>query len=108
VSFPQPHTVTILTRGTGTDSRGDEVNTFTESTVKGWMQQIMRPPEETVGDRDERVSRWLLYSTATPDLTALDRIRWNGKTFACDGQPNHLTTPRGYHHTEASLSLTEG
>lgn len=108
MSFPQPHTLTVLAAGTSTDSRGDEVLTFSESTVRGWIQQIRRPPEETLGDRDERVSRWTLLSTETPNLTALDRITWNEKAFQVDGQPDHLTTPRGYHHTEALLVLMEG
>lgn len=107
--IPQPHTVTILTRSAGTDSRGDEVDEFTSSTVSGWVQQITRPPEELFsGSRDERVSRYTFFSTYTPDLTALDRVVWNGKTYRCEGQPNHMWNPAGYHHTEAHLMLAEG
>lgn len=107
--FPQPHTVTIETAVPSTDARGDETHTFTSATtVRGWMQQTPRPPVESLGDRDVRTSKFTLFSTQTPDMTALDRVVWDGKTFVCDGQPNHLTTPRGYHHTEANLELVEG
>lgn len=104
--FPQPHTVTIRTAANGTDSRGDDTQTFTDTTVRGWIQQGGQ--SETLGDRDQRRSGWTLFSTETPGLSSTDRVTWNGKTFTCDGEPNHLWNAVAYHHTEAALSLVEG
>lgn len=105
-----PHLVTIVTPATGTDRRGDQTLSYasdaTRANVRGWMQQ--QGQSETTGDRDLRVSSWRLFSGSTPDLDALARIEWDGLTFEVVGKPNHLTSPRGYHHTEADLRLVEG
>lgn len=106
-----PHTVTVVEPTTGTDGRGDPVETFGSGVdVAAWMQQGLGPrgSSETLGDRDVQDSRWTMYSTSTPTMTGLARITWNGQTYTVQGQPNHLTTRDGYHHTEANLRLVEG
>lgn len=105
-----PDTVTVVTPATGADRRGDAILSYgsdaTRVAVRGWMQQ--QGQSETTGDRDLRVSSWRLFSDSTPGLDALARIEWDGRTFEVVGQPNHLASPRGYHHTEADLRLVEG
>lgn len=105
-----PHTVILVTPATTTDRRGDSSLDYgvsaSRASVPGWMQE--QQASETVDDRDVRVSTWRLFSTATPTLNALQRVEWNGSTFEVVGRPNHLSTPRGYHHTEAELRLAEG
>lgn len=106
----QPHAVTVVTPAVVTDRRQSQSLSYgddaTRVTVSGFMQQ--KSASESLGDRDERVSGWALFSTSTPTLTALDHIEWNGDVFLVAGQPDHLWNSRTYSHTEADLKLVEG
>lgn len=105
-----PHTVTIVTPTITEDRTGDTVLdygvTATRRTVQGWVQQTAASEEHS--DRDKRSTSFTFHSDATPSMTALDRAEWDAKTFLVDGEPNHLDSPNGYHHTEARLLRIEG
>jgi hypothetical protein len=54
--------------------------------------------ENTVG-RDTIVSRWQLFAPADADLTATDRVEFNGDTYEVDGEVQRWDFPPLSHLT---------
>lgn len=111
-----PHTVIKVTPAETEDARGDTELEYGETAdrvdIDGWMQQPGQAftDREDEGDLDVRRSAWVLFCE-DPTITAQDRVEWEGKPgvqFRVDGEPDHLYLASGaYHHTEATLALTE-
>lgn len=105
-----PHLLTLVTpvetKDRREDSRLDYGVTATRVDRHGWMQQTAAT--ETITSRDQRTTRFTLFSDDLADMTALHRIEWNGRTFQVDGEPSHLDDLSGYHHTEADLLEVTG
>jgi hypothetical protein len=106
-----PHLVTTVEPAVVTDRRNDTTLDYGDDAtrvmdVPAWMQQTTQT--ETYTGRDERVTRYTLFTASTPTMTALARIEWQGDTYRVDGKPNHLDNPNGYHHSEIPLILVEG
>lgn len=103
------HEVTILRPATVEDRYGDQVKTLTGA--RRWSSLARVVQTSRVEDRDGREARvtdWLCYLPASTDITALDRIVWNGLTFEVRGVPNRAPDRRSEHHVECDLELVEG
>lgn len=64
-----------------------------ETTVRAGVQPNVG--SETTGDRDQVASGIRVWLPAGTDVTVVDRIRWDGKTFEVDGEPLPWRPPRG-------------
>lgn len=113
------HEVTILRPATTTDRYGDQVATLTGA--RRWTsparvvqtdraenstgRRVLTAQHET---RQARITDWLCYLPAGTDVTALDRIVWNGLTFEVRGVPNRAPDRRSEHHVECDLTRVDG
>lgn len=114
-----PHRVKILHPALVTDRYGDQIADWAgDGTnlvgVPAWMQQRTSTETPTSG-RDAVVTSWVVFlplafgplSTAV-EISAGDRIEYQGETFEVTGDPLTATTPRGAHHLEAQLQIVRG
>lgn len=56
--------------------------------------------EEIEGDRDTRISRYLMMVLSSVDLTGLDRVEWRGRSFEVVGEPREFVLRGTAHHKE--------
>lgn len=83
-----PHTVTVVKPGEKPDDYGpgsspDWDNT-TDADVPGCSVQPA-PADEFTVDRDTFLTRYVAYCPPSIDVSATDRIRWQGQTYDIDG-----------------------
>lgn len=110
-----PHSVVRVRPAESTDAYNDTVRDYgpaaTRTTLRAWIQQEQR--RDVVSDgRDPDEQRWLLMCNLD-DLRVTDRIEWADHptgpvVFEVYGPPEPAYTPRGFHHTEATLRIVEG
>lgn len=117
-----PHTVTVVTPATSTDSYGDTVYDYgdgaTRTQVRAWVQQDQRA-QVTAAGADPLQAKWLLVTNHSP-VDRRARIEWTGPAgdlvFELDGQPGPLFNPlqmattgaSAPHHTELTLKIVDG
>jgi len=82
------HTITVLRAtereadyGTGTEL---DWTAPTRTDVAGCSVQPA-PSDEFTIDRDTFITRWQVFAPSSIDVTASDRIEWNGHTYDVDG-----------------------
>lgn len=99
------HTVTIVRAGTLTDGYGDTVADWSTATSTSAKARVAhRSSDEELGERDARLSEWVAYFETGTDVTATDRIEWDGRTFEVVGPPNPAPARSSTaHHIEANL-----
>ena len=104
-----PHLVTRL-RATVTTDRKNVPSFDWSSPLELDLLAYVQPrsSSETFNPEGTRVRSSHVMFCLEQDVTAQDRIVWNGETFLVVGQPARHETPAGYHHTEADLLLVEG
>jgi head-tail adaptor len=102
----------VLVRATTAESRyGDDVKDWSDTTrtdSKGWVAQRART--EDVDGREAQVHDHVVYLPAGTDVTGLDRVEWDDRTFEVVGPVNRAWSPlrRGEHHVELDVRLVEG
>lgn len=84
-----PHTVTLLRAGSkpadyGNTTEADWSNPGSTD-VPGCSVQPA-PADEFTIDRDTFLTRWVVYLPAGTDVTASDRVLWQGDTYDVDGE----------------------
>lgn len=102
--------ITILTPTATTDTYGNTVADWenaTERTVAAYVRPA--PASENVADRNAVTATWQVH-TNDLEITALDRVRFDGEVYEVDGQPNvWQVNPRGgVGHTKLLLRRTVG
>jgi hypothetical protein len=99
--------ITVFTRvASGTDEYNNTI--FADSpgvTVRAAVAPIgaaggIGSSEEIEGDRDTRLSRYLMMVQPETDLTGLDRVEWRGRSFEIHGEPREFTVFGNLHHKE--------
>lgn len=103
-------TITRIRPGTKT-LRGSDVpdwNNVTELTIEGCSVQ----PTATSLSQDGRVlginEQMTAYLPEGSDVLAGDRIRYEGKIYAINGEPKKWQAPFTRSHVQLNLSLWEG
>lgn len=77
--------------------------------IPGCSFQPIDQTSEFHDGQDQVVSRWKLFAPPTIDLTSLDYIDVNGRSYEFDGEVMMWPGPDGNpHHAEAFLKLVEG
>jgi head-tail adaptor len=96
--------VTILRAAPVADRYGSESSrqrdwsTATETAARAHVQPGTGQPGvsgETTGDRDRVTTSIRVWLPAGTDITATDRIRYDGDVYEVDGQPLKWKPPRG-------------
>lgn len=65
--------------------------------------------DETLGDRDARLRRWILYGPANIDVVATDRISHKGITYEVKGPARNWTGATGnLDNTQLELERLDG
>ena len=105
--------VTLQTRATATDSRGDTYSTWTAgATVSGRLtpaSTVGAGSSERLAGQDQIVVDWLLLLPAGTPLGPYDRVvDAAGRRWDVVGAPVHASSPRGPHHVEAHVRWVEG
>lgn len=90
-----PHSITITTPARGQDGYGNEVLDYVAGTTRQRPAYVRpAPASENVADRDAVTAAWQVHSNDL-DVTALDRVTFDGTTYEVDGQPNVWRTIPG-------------
>ena len=104
------HRVTVTAPAAGTDRYGTTVKDWENSTaqtnVPAWMHQ--RSTTETRDGREARVTSWVAFLGPHVEVSAMDRITWDSRTFEVDGDPVVAFAPEGVHHVEVPLRIVRG
>lgn len=103
------HPVTIITPGTTTDRYGSPAldwSTATSVETLGWFHQ--RSSSETNEGRDSLLNTCGLTLYPDEQIDAYCRVLFDGTLYDVDGTPVVARTPRGAHHLEVSLIVSEG
>lgn len=101
--------VDVITAGTVLDIYGDpqvDWTVATEVTVPGWLAWLSSI--EVLDGRDATSTTLSLTIPAGTPITALDRVRIDGRIYEVNGEPMSAWTPRGEHHIEVWLSSVTG
>jgi hypothetical protein len=100
-------TVTRL-RGRSRDNFGNLQGSDSELDVTGCSVQPVSASEST--DRGElTIANLTLYAPPGTDITATDRVRWQGDVYAVNGPPAVWRDETGAEdHVQAQLLLKEG
>lgn len=112
--FTQP--ITRLRAATRVNRGGDTVldwSTPDQLVVPSNSVQPNSQSESVTAQQDTRVTRYRVYTNPdlpVPDITALDRISFNGDTYELDGEVASWPDPwTGQpHHLEFSMRLVAG
>jgi hypothetical protein len=100
-------TVTIL-RGAGRDAWGDRSGSGTGTDVAGCLVQPGASTEST-DQGDLLVTSLTVFLPGGTDITATDRISWQGAVYEVNGSPNAWHDQGAAEsHVEAQLKLVEG
>lgn len=101
-------TVTVTTRTTGAvDDYGNPTESW-GNPVEYRARLEHSDSAEAQGDQLVVTSRYLLILPADATISAGSRVEdEDGNTFEVDGPPIKQRTPRGVHHIEARLTLSE-
>lgn len=94
VSFANQQ-ITRLRAVDGTDEYGNDVLDWSapdELPISGVSVQPEAAPEATDPARDAVGARWLVIADPGTDVTAVDRVSWNGQLYSVDGQPLEFST----------------
>ena len=102
------HTVGIAKRTTGTTDRyGNETIVFLPPVdVIGRMEQLAmgsQRAKEILDNRDTRITWFRLFLDPDVDISSLDRVVWEGRTFEVDANPVVWPGRHGPHHITAVL-----
>jgi hypothetical protein len=94
-SFPFAESITLLKRTrVGTNPDGNDVLTTTEVVVPGC---VVWPghggTERSPGDRDTTVASINVLIPPGTVVTNLDGVRWRGKTYEVEGDPDFFSSP---------------
>jgi head-tail adaptor len=95
------HVITVRRASTTEDDYGNPISdwaTASSTTVSGCSVQPLPGLEQTVG-RDTVVSRWQLWAPDGTDLTATDRVEWDGNAYDVDGEVQRWDFPPMSHLT---------
>lgn len=101
-------TVTVTRRTTGADDGyGNQAETW--GSPADYAARLEHSDGvQTNGDQVVATSRFLLILPADAVIAAGDRVTDDdGNTYDVDGPPVRQRTPRGVHHVEARLVVTE-
>lgn len=106
-----PHTVQRIRPSTSTDSRGNEIRSYTvppasSASITAWLQQESRKEPREDG-RDPLEQTWLMVTNES-DVLGYDRIIFGALTLEVEGPPESTYTPAGFHHLEATLRVVSG
>ena len=103
-----PHMITLIHPPDREDRTGDPIpGTGGEESVAGCFWQP-RSTSEALGGRDTvTIDAWCA-APPTASVTATDKIRFEGVTYAINGRPALHHTPHGPHHYEIELTRVEG
>lgn len=103
------HEVRILRASAVEDRYGNSSKDWTSPRRRTSRARVVQQNTNEVGDgREERRSAWICYLPPDADVTALDRITWNGLTFEVKGRPNRAYDRHSEHHVEVDLEVVEG
>lgn len=94
-----PHRITITSPGRVDDGYGNEVLSYDPAdgaTVRENVPAYVRPApaSEDVVDRNAVTAAWQVHCNDL-DVTALDRVAYDGTAYDIDGQPNVWRTIPG-------------
>ena len=103
------HEVRILRGTASTDRYENTILNWTSPRRRTALARVaQRSRVEENDGREARVTGWVCYLPAGTDVTALDRIQWDGLTFEVKGVPNRAFDRHQEHHIELDLELVEG
>lgn len=83
--------VLTVVRGGGTDRHGDE-QPGAEHELRGCVV-YPRSSTEAADYANTVRTGWTVLADYGSDVVALDRIRWRGRVFEVDGEPEHWQHP---------------
>lgn len=109
--FTEPVTILraepVADRYGSQSSRQRDWSTATETETKAGVQPNVN--SETTGDRDQLTTAIRVWLPAGTDITATDRLRYDGGTYEIDGKPMPWKPPRGRTaHIELVARQVEG
>lgn len=79
-----------------------------DASIAGWSVQPGTSAEDRV-NRDGALIQWTCFGPAGADVQADDRIVYDGKQYAIDGEPSAWKSPTGsLNHTVLYLKRWEG
>lgn len=88
--------VTFQRRSTSTSAAGSASYTWADvATVWGRMEPVSAS-RAMIAERPEPRRRWLLTIRWRSDLTSLDRVVWQGRTFDIDGPARNTDERRRF------------
>lgn len=105
-----PHRIVVERPSLTRDRRGDLVMGFDNPTRFTALPGFFQPtpgnelPGDSLGDRTRAPAQ--LFTNFR--LEAGDEVVHEGQRYQVDGPPQHIDSPRGYHHTESRLLLVKG
>lgn len=103
------HQVRIVRAGSTTDRYQNTAKDWTSVRRRTSPARVVQRSRVEVGDgREARVTGWVCYLPAGTQVTALDRIEWDGNTYEIKGEPNAAFDRHQEHHIELDLELAEG
>lgn len=105
-----PHSIDILSPAQATDAYGNTVEDWATPTIRAVRAYVRpAPASETIADRNAVTAVWQVH-TNDLDVTALERVRFDGVVYAIDGQPlTWRTKPGGGRgHTKLLLRRVDG
>lgn len=103
------HEVSLLRATTVDDRYGNAAKDWTTPRRRTSRARVAQRISEEIGDgREGRRSTWICYLPAGTDVTALDRVVWDGLTFEVKGRPNQAFDRHREHHVEVDLQIVEG
>jgi head-tail adaptor len=89
---------------TSGDGYGNQVPTWAAPAIAAYPAEVQPlSTDENVMDQQRTTSRWRLFLPAGADVTAADRIRWDGDDYEIDGDVQRWKRRGAAHHLEAVL-----
>lgn len=107
-------TITIVSPGRYVDAYGNRQTGFNDSSTRTTVRAQVQPRAnvavtgEELGNRSRDQISYGYQASIDPDVevTAADRIEWNGLTFSVDGEPRLWMDVRGRRHHKSLYFVT--
>lgn len=105
-----PHSITVTTPGTTTDTYGNTVASWTTGATTAVRRAYVQPADATEvnqsATREALVREYRVFTVAA--FVGNERVAWSSLTLEVIGPSRRWDTPRGIHHYETALRIVEG
>lgn len=106
-----PHQVTVQRPTPGVDRAGTPVLDYSQCVdvvvTRAFVQQP-QPGREDTNLRQATIASYTVFLPPEVDVTAADRIQWDGNTLEVTGPPALKYRPEGLHHLSVPASQVVG